>query len=121
MACMWFVVGTLGRLNVNSLLFFPAVSCMLSFDFRLLIRVLERFSVLSLTMGLASLPGASEAVVMARVSSSGGLRALEDECLRWWICAGDGFGGPAIRAWDGLERAEHDRHVHVLRRINSFA
>lgn len=69
-----------------------------SFDFRLLIRVLGRFSVLSLAIGLASLLGASEGVVMARGSSLGGLGVFEDECLRWCTYAGDRFGGPAIMA-----------------------
>ena len=91
-----------------------------SLDFRLLIRVLGRFSVLSLSTGSASLLGASEGVVMARVSSLGGLGAFEDECLRWWTCAGDRSGEPAIRVWDVLERVEHDRHVQVLRRTNSL-
>ena len=117
MACKWFVVGTLGRLNVNSLLPFPAMSCTPSFDFRLLMRVLGRFSVLSLIKGLASLLGVSEGVAMAPVSFLGGLGVLEDECLRWWTCAGDAFGGPAIRV---LERGEHDRHVQVLRRTSSL-
>lgn len=91
-----------------------------SFDFRLLIRVLGRFSVLSLATGLASLLGASEGVVMARGSSLGGLGVFEDECLRWCTYAGDRSGGPVIMAWDVLERAEHDRHFQVLRRINSL-
>ena len=91
-----------------------------SFDFRLAIRVLGRFSVLSLSTDLASLLGASEGVVMAWVSSLGGLGAFEEECLRWWTCAGDGSGEPVKSAWDDLEMAEHDTHVHVLRRISSL-
>ena len=90
-----------------------------SFDFRLLMRVLGRFSVPSLTTDLPSLLGASDGVVMARGSSLGGLGVFEDECLRWCVCAGDRFGGPAIMAWDVLQRAEHDRQVQVLRRTNS--
>ena len=97
-ASKWFVLGTLGRLNVNSLLLFPAISCMPSFDFRLLVRVLGRFSVFSLTAGLVSLLGVSEGFVTAWVSSLGGLGALEDECLRWWAFAGNRFDGPAIGA-----------------------
>lgn len=98
----------------------PAVSCIPSFDFRLLIRVLGRFSALSLTTDLAPLLGASEGVVMARFSSLGGLGIFEYECLRWWTCAGDRFCGPAIRAWDVLGMAVHDRHVQVLRRASSL-
>lgn len=57
---------------------------------------------------------------MARVSSLGGLGVFEDEYLHWWTCAGNGTGGIAIRAWDVLERAEHDRHVQVVRRTKSL-
>ena len=61
-----------------------------SFDFRLLVRVLRRFSVLSLTAGLVSLLGVSDGVVIAGFSSLGGLGVLEDECLRWWAFADEG-------------------------------
>ena len=91
-----------------------------SFDFRLVIRVLGRFSVPSLGTDLASLLGASDGVVMAWVSSLGGLGAFEEECLRWWTCADAGSGEPVNRAWDDLEMVEHDTHVHVLRRMNSL-
>ena len=97
-ACKWFVMGTLGRLNVNSLLLFPVMSCMPSFGFRLLIRVLGRFSVISLTADLLSLLGLSEGAVIAGLSSFGGLEVLEDECLRWWAFVGDRCGGPVIGA-----------------------
>ena len=90
-----------------------------SFDFRLLIRVLGRFSVISLTAGLLSLLGLSEGAVIAGLSSLGGLGVFEDECLRWWAFAGDRCGVPAIGVWDNLERVEHDKHVHVFRRTNS--
>lgn len=75
---------------------------------------------LSLTTGLTSLLGGSEGVVMARASSLGGLGVFEEDSLRWWMCAGDRFRGPAIRVWDGLDRAEHDMHIQVLRRTNSL-
>lgn len=91
-----------------------------SFDFRLLMRVLGRFSMLSLTAGLTSLPLGSEGEVMAWVSSFGELGAFEEDCLRWWMCAGDRFCGPVMRVWDCLESAEHDKHVQVLRRTNSL-
>ena len=90
-----------------------------SFDFRLLKRVLGRFSVISLTAGLLSLLGLSEGAVIAGFSSLGGLGVFEDEFLRWWALAGDRCGVPAIGAWDNLERVEHDKHVHVFRRTNS--
>ena len=90
-----------------------------SLNFRLLIRVLGRFSVIPLTAGLLSLLGSSEGAVIAGFSSLGGLGAFEDECLRWWAFAGDGCGIPVIGTWDSLERVEHDKHVHVFRRTNS--
>ena len=75
---------------------------------------------LSLTTGLASLLGLSAIVVMARVSSLGELGVFEDEYVRWWTFVSENFRGPAIRAWDALERAEHDRHVQVPRRTKSL-
>ena len=54
-----------------------------SFDFRLLIRVLGRFSAFALIAGLESLLGVSEGVVIARLSSLGELGVLDDEYLRW--------------------------------------
>ena len=59
------------------------MSSMPSFDFRLLIRVLGRFSAFALISGLESLLGLSEGVVIARLSSLGELGVLDDECLRW--------------------------------------
>ena len=81
-ACKWFVLGTLGRLNVNSLLLFLVASCMPSLGTRLPMRVLGRFSALSLPTGLESLLGLSDGAVIARVSCFGGLGVFEDECLR---------------------------------------
>ena len=91
-----------------------------SLVFRLLIRVLGRLSVISLTAGLLSLLGLSEGAVIVGFSFLGGLGVFEDEYLRWWASAGNGCGVPAaIGVWDNLERVEHDKHVHVFRRTNS--
>lgn len=90
------------------------MSSMPSFDFRLLIRLLGRFSAFALIAGLESLLGVSEGVVIARLSSLGELGVLDDECLRWGTVAGNRCGG------DILERVEHDRHVQVFRRTNSL-
>lgn len=109
--------GTLGKFNEDSGAVFTIGSGgMLSFVFRLLERLLARFSTPSLTEGLASFAGASDGVVMALCSSLAELDAFEDECFRWCIRAEGPFEGPVINAWEDLLSAEHDKQVQVLLR-----
>ncbi len=92
----------------------------MSLDLRLPRRVLDLFSVSTFAIGFASVVGASAGVVMALESSLGELGVFEDECLRWCVRTANGRDDIAISACEVLGRAEHDRHVQVLRRAASL-
>ena len=80
--CTCAVDGTLGRVIASSLFGFSMASCDPSFNLRLLIRLLERFSVLLLDAVFVSSVGASAGDVIALNGSFGELGVLDEECLR---------------------------------------
>ena len=105
--CRCVVDGTLGKLKASSPPGFFATSCTPSFDLRLLKRLPVRLSALSLAADSAFFDGVSVGVAIALGSYLGELGVLDEECLRWWIRAGDRLAHPPRV----LARVEQARHV----------